>query len=61
MVGLSDLGVSKEHVLVIRQTIEPYLVQIAKFLAAPQLEEKQETVNCEQESRGRSQFTGARP
>ena len=42
MTGLSDLGVSKEHVLSIRTTIEPYLVPIARFLALP-ADEKEET------------------
>ena len=42
MVGLSDLGVSQEHVLAIRKMIEPYLAPIAKFLAL-QVGEKEET------------------
>lgn len=33
MVGLSDLGVSKNDVLAIRKSIEPYLAPIAKFLS----------------------------
>jgi hypothetical protein len=50
MVGLSDLGVSKEHVLTIRRTIGPYLVPIAEFLAMD-THQKETAVNGEQEMR----------
>lgn len=49
MVGLSDLGISKDDVLTIRQTIEPYLTPIAKFLAVTPEKDEGE-VNSEHES-----------
>jgi hypothetical protein len=54
MVGLSDLGISKNDVLTIRQMIEPYLSPIATFLAVKSQQQEGE-VNGEQESQG--QFT----
>lgn len=54
MVGLSDLGISKNDALTIRQMIEPYLSPIAKLLAVTPQQEADE-VNGEQESQG--QFT----
>jgi hypothetical protein len=49
MVGLSDLGVSKDDVLKIRQTVEPYLTPIAKFLTVTP-EQDADEVNSEHES-----------
>jgi hypothetical protein len=49
MTGLSDLRISKEDVLTIRQTIEPYLTPIAKFLAVMPQQDK-DGVNSEHES-----------
>ena len=49
MVGLSDLGVSKDDVLAILQSIEPYLAPIRQFL--PLITEQDEIeVNGEQGS-----------
>jgi hypothetical protein len=48
MVGLSDLGVSKDDVLKIRRTIEPYLSPIAKFLAVTPVQDEVR-VNSEHE------------
>ena len=49
MVGLSDLGISKEDVFTIRRTIEPYLSPIAKFLAVTSEKDEGE-VNSERDS-----------
>ena len=49
MTGLSDLGISKDDVFTIRQTIEPYLTPIAKFLAVTP-EKGEDDVNSEHES-----------
>jgi hypothetical protein len=46
MVGLSDLGVSKNDVLAIRKSIEPYLAPIAKFLSL-RSEQSEDAVNSE--------------
>lgn len=49
MTGLSDLGISQDDVFTIRQTIEPYLSPIAKFLTiTPETEEGE--VNSEHQS-----------
>jgi hypothetical protein len=48
MTGLSDLGISKDDVFTIRQTIEPYLTPIAKFLAVTPEQDEAE-VNSEHE------------
>jgi hypothetical protein len=51
MVGLSDLGVPNDEVLIIRRIIEPYLEPIAKFLALASEQDKVEgAVNSEQKS-----------
>ena len=52
MTGLSDLGISKDDVFTIRQTIEPYLTPIAKFLAVTP-EQDEDEVNSEHEFPGR--------
>jgi hypothetical protein len=49
MLGLSDLGVSKNDVLAIRRMVEPYLEPIATFLALDP-EKSEGRVNGEQES-----------
>ena len=49
MTGLSDLGISKDDVFTIRQTIEPYLTPIAKFLTVTP-EQDEDEVNSEHES-----------
>jgi len=46
MVGLSDLGVSKNDVMTIRKSIEPYLAPIAKFLSL-QPGQSEDAVNSE--------------
>ena len=50
MVGLSDLGVSRNDVLAIRKSIEPYLVPIAKFLSLGP-EKRGDAVNSEHDAR----------
>jgi hypothetical protein len=46
--GLSDLGVSRDDIITIREVIDPYLAPIAKFLAlAAEPEKPQGQVNSE--------------
>ncbi len=59
MVGLSDLGVSNDDVMLIREVIGPYLSPISKFLTAPLAQDEAEggEVNSEQRLEKCSPFT----